>query len=189
MNHPLKILRCLDRNLSHSINLLIYGRAAIALGFPVPPHDTGATMDVDAILPLSELDAIVQDEKFWDALDRTNQELESDGLYMTHLFQEDQVILSPDWFQKSVPIELGLKQIHLRRPSTLDLVLTKMMRGDDPTDLKDATYLIAAGKISPEELTKAFEAALVPDIEEIQKAFLLAQPLIIEIAKTLAAER
>jgi len=32
MNNPLKILQDLDKNLSHRVNLLIYGRAAIALG-------------------------------------------------------------------------------------------------------------------------------------------------------------
>ncbi len=87
MNNPLKILRILDKNLSHPVSLLIYGKAAIALGFPVPPDDAGTTMDVDAILPMKELDAIVQDGKFWDALDKTNHELESNGLNMTHIFQ------------------------------------------------------------------------------------------------------
>lgn len=186
MNNPLTILKSLDKNLSHPVSLLIYGKAAIALGFPVPPSDAGTTMDVDAILPMTELDAIVQDEKFWDALDKTNQELESDGLYMTHIFQEDQVILSPNWLENTVPIELGLNHIQLRRPSTLDLVLTKMMRGNDPKDLEDASFLIATGGINPEQLEEAFKTAVVPDVGEIREAFQQAQPSVMEIARKLA---
>ena len=34
---------------------------------------------------------------FWQAVERTNAELESDGLYLTHLFREVDVILQPDW--------------------------------------------------------------------------------------------
>lgn len=186
MNNPLKILQILDKNLSHPVSLLIYGKAAIALGFPVPPNDAGTTMDVDAILPMKELDAIIQDEKFWEALDKTNQELESDGLYMTHIFQEDQVILSPNWQENTVPIEIGLNHIQLRRPSTLDLVLTKMMRGNDPKDLEDASFLIATGKIKPEVLAEAFKIAIVPNVEEICEAFQEAQSSVMEIARKLA---
>lgn len=187
MNNPLKILQNLDKHLSLPVNLVIYGKAAIALGFPFPPNDAGTTMDVDAILPMKELDAIVQNERFWDALDKTNQELESDGLYMTHIFQEDQVILSPNWLENTVPIELGLTHIQLRRPSTLDLVLTKMMRGNDPKDLEDASFLIATGKIKPEELAEAFKTAIVPDVGEIGEAFQQAQPSVMEIARKLVA--
>lgn len=188
MNNPLKILRKLDENLSHPISLLIYGKAAIALGFPIPPSDAGTTMDVDAILPMKELEAIIQDERFWAALDKTNQELESQGLYMTHLFQEDQVILSPDWQEKTVPIDLGLAHIHLQRPSTLDLVLTKMMRGDDPGDLEDARFLVASGGITPAELKEAFHTAVVPDVSEIREAFKNSQALVMEIASKLTAD-
>lgn len=49
---------------------------------------------------------------------------------MTHLFQEEQIILSPDWSDKTILLELGLNHIQVSRPSTLDLILTKMMRGD-----------------------------------------------------------
>ncbi len=188
MNNPLKILRSLDKNLSHPIKLLIYGKAAIALGFPTPPGDAGTTMDVDAILPMSELDAILQDEKFWDALDKTNRELESDGLYMTHLFQEDQVILSSNWSENTVPIELGLNHIQLRRPAVIDLVLTKMMRGNDPKDLEDVRFLIATGKIKPNELRQAFETAILPDVWEIREAFMEAQTSVMDIASELVGD-
>ena len=85
-----------------------------------------------------------------------------------------------------MPIELGLNQIQLRRPSTLDLVLTKMMRGNDPKDLEDASFLIATGKIRPEELREAFKTAIVPDVGEIREAFQQAQPSVMEIARKLA---
>lgn len=91
VNHPETILRTLDRHLTHPARLILYGRAALSLGFPNSPAEFSATMDVDAILPRVELSGIEQDESFWDALEKTNSELEPDGLYITHLFVDDQL--------------------------------------------------------------------------------------------------
>jgi hypothetical protein len=49
---------------------------------------------VDAILPLAWLAAEEQNLDFWEAQQRTNVELEPEGLYMTHLFRELEVILT-----------------------------------------------------------------------------------------------
>jgi hypothetical protein len=62
-----------------------------------------AAQDVDGIIRVSQLDALVEDLSFWDAIDRTNHKLEPKGLYITHLFQEDQVFLRPDWEQFTFP--------------------------------------------------------------------------------------
>jgi len=52
-----------------------------------------ATQDVDAILPLAWLAAEDENLDFWEAQQRTNAELEPEGLYLTHLFRELEVIL------------------------------------------------------------------------------------------------
>jgi hypothetical protein len=55
MSNPLVILQALDRHLDHPVELTLYGRAALALGFSphLPQHET--TQDVDAIIPLAQL--------------------------------------------------------------------------------------------------------------------------------------
>ncbi len=100
MNNPLFILQTLDRHLDHPVELTLYGRAALALGFPAhePRHET--TQDVDAIIPLAQLDPLRADEQFWDARDATNAELAERGLYLTHLFTEADVFLLPDWLDR-----------------------------------------------------------------------------------------
>lgn len=67
VNNPLLILQTLDRHLTHPVELILYGRAALALGFPAhePWHDT--TQDVDAIIPLAQLAELRADEQFWNA--------------------------------------------------------------------------------------------------------------------------
>jgi hypothetical protein len=142
MNHPEHILRTLDRHLVKPTRLILYGRAALALGFKGPHPQFHATMDVDAILPEVEMASIEADDSFWDAIETTNEQLESTGLYLTHLFTDSQVILSPDWLKSIVPISLeNLRFLRLFRPSTSDLILTKMMR-IDPQDRSDIEFLI-----------------------------------------------
>lgn len=51
-----RILTALDRRLDHEVSLVIYGRAAIALGFENPPEAVTKTLAVDAVIPdLAEL--------------------------------------------------------------------------------------------------------------------------------------
>jgi hypothetical protein len=49
----------------------------------------------------------------------------------------------------------------LFRPATLDLILTKMMRGDDPQDMTDIEFLIAHDGIKPVQLEEAFGQAVL----------------------------
>ena len=57
MNNPQHILQTLDRYLTKPAEITIFGRAALALGFPNSPTAFATTHDVDAILPLSWLAA------------------------------------------------------------------------------------------------------------------------------------
>lgn len=169
--HPEKILRTLDSHLTRPTKLILYGRAALALGFPDPDPEFHTTMDVDAILPQTEMSAIEDDDSFWDAISTTNQELESSGLYLTHLFADSQVILSPNWLENIVPIPLGhLRFLRLFRPSTADLILTKMMR-IDPQDRSDIEFLLQQTDFDKACFLIKMKSARIPDIPEIREAF------------------
>jgi len=184
MDNASLILQTLDRRLTHPTRLVLYGRAALQLGFRDPPPATAASKDVDAIIPLGDLSAFSDDESFWDAQEATNQELRPKGLYITHLFRADQVFLRSDWEQHMIPVTRpALLRLRLFRPATVDLILTKMMRGDDPQDLADIEFMIRHDRISPAELEGALGQAVIPDLVELRDAFERAKPLAREAAR------
>ncbi|MEN9732512.1 MAG: hypothetical protein RLZ45_507 [Verrucomicrobiota bacterium] len=180
MDNASRILLCLDRHLDHEVQLILYGRAAIQLGFPNAPEAVARSLDVDAIIPSSRVDALAADHGFWDAQQAANLELESDGLYITHLFPSEMVILRGDWLDHLVALDRPTpRHLRLFRPDTVDLVLTKMMRGLDPSDLEDAAFLCREGKLSRYELEAAFRGAVVPPIPEILQSFETCRPIIL----------
>lgn len=178
MNNPLRILQTLDRHLAASAEITLFGRAALALGYAASPAAFAATCDVDAVLPLPWLAAEDENLEFWEAQQRTNAELEPEGLYFTHLFRELEVILTPDWLSRRVRIPLELRRLAVFRPATLDLILTKMARGD-ANDLADIEFLLAREPLTTEQLRAAFDRARVPDVAEIQALFRAAQPKVL----------
>jgi len=130
-----------------------------------------ATMDVDAILPARDLLAIESNDDFWQAQELTNAELGESGLYFTHLFEDRQVILSPDWLSGVVKLPGdGLERLRLYRPSTEDLILTKMMRVD-PQDREDVDFLLGREDFDRARLQRALDTAVVPPVPEIHDAF------------------
>lgn len=171
IDHPSRILAVLDRHLHAPFTLYVYGRSALALAYPNVPAVYHATMDVDAILPVRDLAAIEANEDFWQAQEQTNLELGDLGLYFTHLFEERQVILTPDWLAQTVSLSgLAFRHLALRRPSTADLVLTKMMRVD-PQDREDIRFLVRQSDVTVDKVKSAVEQAVIPDVEEIRQAF------------------
>ena len=181
MNNPLRILQTFDRHLTAPAELTLFGRAALALGYADSLAPFASTQDVDAILPLSWLAAGEQNLDFWNAQQRTNAELEPDGLYITHLFRELEIILTPDWLARRVPISLELQRLSVFRPSTLDLILTKMARGDE-NDLADICFLLQREAWTSDQLRTAFARARVPDVAEIQELFRATQPRVLALA-------
>lgn len=178
-----RILLALDNYLDHEVPLVIYGRAAIALGFTNPPEAVDRSLDVDAIIPASQAARLQQDTNFWDAQEAANRDLEQDGLYITHLFEADQLFLRRDWEQHLVPLNRPpTRRLRLFRPATLDLILTKMMRGDDPQDLADIAFLIDQDQITPAQIESAFAEAVLPDLTELREAFERAKPRVRELA-------
>ena len=182
MNNPLRILQTLDHHLVASADLTLFGRAALALGYPASPATFAATQDVDAILPLSWLAAEDENLDFWEAQQHTNAQLEPEGLYLTHLFRELEVILTPDWLSRRVRIPLELRRLAVFRPATLDLILTKMARGDE-NDLADIGFLLTREPLTADQLSAAFAVARVPDIPETQALFRAAQLKVLAMAR------
>jgi len=97
VNNPLRILQTLDHHLTRPAEITLFGRAALALGYEDSPPEFAGSHDVDAILPLPWLAAEDENMDFWQAQVKTNAELQPQGLYITHLFRELEVILTPDW--------------------------------------------------------------------------------------------
>lgn len=178
-NNPVELVETLDALLNHEVSLVVYGRGALCLGYEQPLADFLNTQDVDGIIPMKQLEELVNDERFWDAVEQTNQKLEPKGLYITHLFQEDQVFLRPEWEQHIVPVlRPPTRWLKLFRPHTIDLILTKMMRGNDPQDMADVDFLIRHDHITSEQMEPAFATVRMPDIQELRDAFQRALPVV-----------
>lgn len=111
-----------------------------------------------------------------------NAELAPEGLYLTHLFRESDVILTPDWLEHRVRIALELPRLKLFRPATVDLILTKMARGDEH-DLADIGFLLEREPITMAQLETAFRRARVPDVPEIRELFRATQPRVLALAR------
>jgi hypothetical protein len=179
-----RILQTLDQRLDHEVPLVVYGRAAIALGFEEPPDAVKHTLDVDGIIPVDQVSIFRSDSNFWDAQEATNRELEKDGLYITHLFEADQVFLGRNWEQHLVPISRpATRWLRLFRPATLDLILTKMMRGDDPQDMADIAFMIRHDRVTAAQIESAFADAVIPNLVELRDAFERAKPLVRDLVR------
>ena len=115
---------------------------------------------------------------------RTNDKLRPLGLYITHLFRAQEVFPRHDWENYLVPItRTTFRNLHLFRPATLDLLLTKMMRGHDAQDMADAAFLIRHDKITTARLEEALVAAVIPDLVELRDAFARAKPIVLKLAR------
>jgi hypothetical protein len=95
INNPQRILQTLDSYLEKETRIVLFGRAALALGFGDRGARFGKTQDVDAILPMIEMAKIESDAQFWRAIELTNRSLEKSGLYLSHLFTDRQVRWKP----------------------------------------------------------------------------------------------
>ncbi|HEX7860131.1 MAG TPA: DUF6036 family nucleotidyltransferase [Verrucomicrobiae bacterium] len=183
MDNPSRILTTLDQHLQKITRLVLFGRAAIYLGFEGAPRDVAKSQDVDVIIPVG--DVLADDGDFWEAQQRTNSVLEDAGLYITHLFSSDQVFLRRSWEKTIVPIyRPPTERLQLFRPATLDLILTKMMRGKDAQDLADVEFMVRHDRITSPQIEAAFLEAVLPEVPELKEAFETAQPLVRKIVQS-----
>ena len=188
MTNAERIVSTLDSLLDHEVPLVIYGRAAIALGFANPPAEVANSLDVDVILRDSQSALLDADDQFWDSQAAVNAQLDRDGLYMTHLFGEQQVFLRRQWESEIIPVlRPPLKHLRLFRPATTDLILTKMMRGNDEQDMQDADFMIRHDRITVAQIEGAFRDAVIPDCAELRDAYERAKPTVLTLARSAAA--
>jgi hypothetical protein len=189
MNNPQKILETLDSYLEKETRMVLFGRASLALGYGDQGSRFGRTQDVDAILPEIEMARIELDSQFWKAIDLTNKKLQPLGLYISHLFTDRQVVLTSGWLEKIVPLSsIGYRCLRLYRPSSVDLILTKMMR-NDKEDIEDIRFIIGHDKIEMAQLDIAFAEAKRTEVAEIQDIFLKMQPTVRAISTELSRGR
>lgn len=182
--HPERLLRALDEGLDHEVRLIVYGRSAVWLGFEEPPEAAATTKDVDAIIPGEQVQALADDMQFWDARDAVNERFKSEGLYITHLFPESEVFLRRNWLDHILVINrLLLHHLRLFRPATIDLVLSKMMRGTDPQDMADAQFMIRHDRITEAQLLEAFTQLKPIELIELREAFAKAKPVVLQAAR------
>jgi hypothetical protein len=184
LDNPTRILQALDTHLGSAVELTLIGKAALWLGFDDPPDDYGSTLDVDAVVPIADSAALDQNEGFWLALQRTNEQLRPLDLYLTHLFEESQIFLRPDWVMKRIRIQRPeLRHIHLFRPDTLDLILTKMMRGADPGHMQEIQWMIRNDGLSRVSMLGCLEQARIPDDSaEWGELFNAARKVVLEMS-------
>jgi len=184
MDNPSLILQTVDKHLDHEVRLVIYGRAALWLGFDGSPPEAARTQDVDAIISTVQEKELEADGKFWDAIETSNAELAARGLYITHLFSEREVFLRCDWLNQIVPItKLSLRHLRLFRPATVDLVLSKMMRGSDPQDMADAEFMVRHDHITEAQLLEAIAQMKPIELVELRDAFARARPVVLKFAR------
>lgn len=170
MNAAQTIAETLDWHLSQPTEVVVFGAAALLLDRKFAGRLAGrSTNDVDIIIPKEREMRIDADRSFWRAVERTNRELESKGLYITHIFPEREVALTPEWKQHTVPLHHEkLIKLSLQRPRMLDLVVSKMGRGD-VQDLVDVRSMLRLHRetigvhLTGDEIAAAARRALVPD--------------------------
>lgn len=170
MSNAERLLNRLDVLLDTTVDLTLYGRAALLLGYPDPKREYALSLDVDAVLWIGQAEALERNGNFWEALEQINDEFEEDGLYMTHLFDEDQVILRPNWRDERVVLPGNYRHLAIHRLGDADLMLSKMMRYD-PTDLDDLAFVIERSGFAPAEVGVIINTARLPDSEEIREQF------------------
>jgi len=170
VNRAEVILATLNRHLESRVELTLYGRAAMALGFAEAPPEFGLSLDVDGVLWNGQAEELLEQTDFWSAVERANAELAHSKLYISHLFQEDQIVLTPRWRAKRMPLPGEWNHLALYRLGNEDLFLSKLMRMD-PQDLADARFIANRAGWTPSQIRTILSEARVPDIPEIREQF------------------
>ena len=64
MSNAESILGCLAAKLTSEVELTLYGRAALQMGFAAPPEEYALSRDVDAVLWTGQAEALDRDTNF-----------------------------------------------------------------------------------------------------------------------------
>ena len=81
----------------------------------------------------------------------------------------------------------ALRWLRLFRPAAIDLVLSKMMCGNDPQDMVDAELMIRHDRITEAQLLEAFTQMKPIELVELRNAFAKAEPLVLKMARDVKA--
>ncbi len=179
MTNAGRILASLDAKLNAPVELTLYGRAALLLGFSDPPEQYAMSRDIDAVMPLGQAEELALATNFWEAVEQVNRELAERELYISHFFEEDQVVLTPEWRDNRVPIAGTWVRLKLFRLGDVDLFLSKLMR-DDAADLADARFIVQRAGLGKETIRRAIARARVPAIPEIEHQFRICSARFLE---------
>lgn len=170
-SNPARLLEFIDQRLNASIEITLFGRSALSMRFP--ERDLyGRTVDVDVILPHGQAESWLAKTNFWDVVDQLNAHFRSENLYMTHFFDEQQLVLRPDWQCHRVAVNTAYRNLRVFLPADEDLFLTKLMRYD-PIDLEDARAIASSADWCKGQIQKIIDSARVPDILELNEQFRL----------------
>lgn len=153
------ILETLDRHLTGRAHIRLLGGAALILGY----GRNRSTEDADLLLDDQEVQALIDESGFSEALERTNVELEPQGLYLTHIWGPEQQILTRSWRSDCRELALGFERLTVSVLGPVDLICSKLARADD-LDLDDVEWLVRSQKLSPEVVLKAAHDATVPEV-------------------------
>ena len=167
-NNAELILRTLDRHLTEPAAVRLYGGAAMILAYGRPR----STEDADLLMDDREAQVLI-DHGFSEALEKANAELEAADLYIAHIFGPEQVILGLSWRDHCRPVDLaGLRYLSLTALGPIDMVLSKLGRGDEG-DLADITWLLDRERLSADAVRAAVASAQVPEV--MSRVFELAR--------------
>ena len=157
------ILTTLDNHLKQRlpVSLHLLGGAALDLVYDIERFSE----DVDCICSLTEAQAIDSDE-FQNALAATNDVLEPRGLYITHIFDEDELVHRPDWTSRLPPppaVAPTFQHFTYDAVSAEDIILSKITRFDEK-DRLDIQELMRVCAIKRESLDALISMVVVPDV-------------------------
>jgi KTSC domain/Nucleotidyltransferase of unknown function (DUF6036) len=167
-----RILTVLDDKLNKSVELTLYGRAAFTLGYEDAPEEFARSRDIDAILWTGQADELSRTTNFWEAVEAVNREFRDQELYISHLFEEDQVIVTSGWRNQRVQINKPWNKLKVYRLGDVDLFLSKLMR-NDAQDIADAQFVVDHAGWNQDTIARIIDSARVPDIREIREQFVI----------------
>lgn len=159
MNPAERILTTFAGFLKGPAKLRLMGGAALILGY----GRQRATEDVDILQRDDEVTGMIASADLGAALEATNQKLEAEGLYFSHIWGPEQQILTPNWELDCRPIDhdWGSPNLQVSVLGPLDLILSKLCRADQG-DLDDIEFLIRTQGIDRARFEAGLASALVP---------------------------
>lgn len=157
------ILATLDECLKERlvVPLHLTGGAALDLVYGIQRFSE----DVDCLCTLAEA-PMIESDVFQNALAETNRRLEPRGLYLTHIFDEEELVHLPDWASRLTPPPPGapvFRHFAYDAVSAEDIILSKLTRFD-AKDQGDIADLMRACSITRESIDGLLGSTAVPAV-------------------------